>query len=176
MNRWLIMFCCWLALGRASAQLATDTASARGVSGQFVAVAVGDSGWHPRRRRRNAIRADFFSIPPQGAERLGHPLEPAVLVISCERVKESLLMTLGQRDQWRGKINLVINPSLPADQGTILTGLHGPAGWSYQLALPSPIKPRLLLRAIVQAILMEIANRNAGDQSAKVPFLAPSRA
>ena len=171
MNRWLIMFCCWLALGRASAQLAMDTAPARGVSGQFVAVTMGTSGLPSppptaQRYPGGFLLNSSLKEPSDSAV----PLEPAVLVISCERVKESLLRTLGRRDQWRGRINLVINPSLPAEQGTILTGLHGRGGWSYQLALPSPIKPRLLLRAIVQAILMEIANRNAGDQSAEVPF------
>ena len=171
MNRWLIVFCCWLALGRASAQSATDLAAARSVSGQFVAVTMGTPGLPSSLPAAQRYPGGFLlNSSLKEPSNSAIPLEPALLVISCERVKESLLMTLGQRDQWRGKINLVINPSLPAEQGTILTGLHGPVGWSYQLALPSPIKPRLLLRAIVQAILIEIANRNAGDQSAEVPF------
>ena len=50
--------------------------------------------------------------------------------------------------------------------------MRGPAGWNYGLALPSPIKPRLLLRALVKAQLVEMANRSAGEQSRRNPRLA----
>jgi len=79
-------------------------------------------------------------------------------------------MTLGRSDQWRGKINLFINPSLPREQGPSLTGRPGRDGWSYQLVLPSHMQPRQLLPVIVQALLVEMANRDAGAQSAEVPL------
>jgi hypothetical protein len=64
---------------------------------------------------------------------------------------------------------LLIAPNAPVDQGPMLEGIYGPKGWNYRLTLPSPIETNLLLRAVVQAILTETANRSAGEHSAEVP-------
>jgi hypothetical protein len=97
--------------------------------------------------------------------------DPSLLVISCEKIRASLMLLLGRRDRWRGQITLFINPSLPESQGPFLQGVYDEEeGWSYRLSLPSPIEPKLLLRAIVKALLTEVANRRAGGQSAEVPF------
>jgi hypothetical protein len=165
------VFCCWLALGRAVAQPLADLDTANSLSGQFVAVA-------PRRAASLSGGPTVRPVPGgflldsnfKPSEDSAVPLDPALLVISCEDIKQALLTTLGRSDQWRGKINLFINPSLPPEQGPFLTARTGPGGWSYDLALPSPIKPRPLLRAIVQALLVEMANRDAGAQPGEVPL------
>ncbi len=98
------------------------------------------------------------------------PLEPALLVVSCERMKGLFLQELGLKDEWRGKIDLIINSSLSKDQGPSLTAVHHLNGWSYQLELPKTIQPRILVRSVMQALLTELANRQAGKQSADIPF------
>ena len=170
MRTWVMAFCCWLAVDRADAQPAADILTARSASGQFLAVA-------PRRPGLPIAISQPLDVPghspnsglrPNSDAKL--PLDPSLLVISCERIKQSLLLTLGRRDQWRGNITLVINPDLPEDQSPVLEGLYNPKGWNYRLTLPSPIEPRLLFRAIVNALLTETANRHAGAQSAEVPL------
>jgi hypothetical protein len=171
MRIWVLAFCGWLALGRADGQPAAEIVTARSASGQFMAVA-------PRRTGRPVAFGEQSSFPGLfilnptpaangGAELL---LDPSVLVISCEKIKQSLLTTLGRSDRWQGVINLRINPALPADQIPVLEGVYTSRGWNYLLTLPSSTEPKLLLRAVVNALLMEIANRRAGAQSAEIPF------
>jgi hypothetical protein len=155
--------------------MAVGAVPVQSVSGQFTALVVGRTGLPSRAPTVLSLPGLFVVNPASPATSSSETaLDPAVLVISCERIKESLLQTLGMTDQWRnkmgqGRINLIINPAVPEEEGTLLTGLPGANGWNYELALPSPIKPRLLLRAIVKALLVEMANRSAGEQSAEIP-------
>ena len=96
--------------------------------------------------------------------------EPALLVVSCERVKELFLLELGLRDEWQGKVALLINSSLPEDREPLLTAIHRPEGWSYELELPKTIQPEKLTQAVIQTLLTELVNRRAGVQSAEIPF------
>ncbi len=171
MKTWVMALCCWLALGRAEAQQMAEIATARSASGQFVALAPRRPGLPVAIPQPSGLPG-LFILNPTPASNSGSelPLDPSLLVITCEKIKQSLLMTLGQGDRWRGAITLRINPALPADQRPVLEGVYSPRGWNYQLTLPSPIAPKLLLRAIVNALLMETANRHAGSQSAEVPL------
>ncbi len=171
MRIWLLAFCGWLVLARADGQPAAEIVTAQSASGQFTAMA-------PRRAGRPVAFAQPSSVPglfilnPTPADNAGSELslEPSVLVISCDKIKQSLLTTLGQSDRWQGAINLRINPALPADQIPVLEGDFTARGWNYQLTLPSLIEPKLLYRAMVNALLMEMANRHAGARSAELPF------
>ena len=171
MKFWAIAICCCLAAGRAGAQPEEDFVTAWSASGQFVALAPRRPGLPIAISQPSGVPGQFIlrsTLPPNNDSKL--PLDPSLLVFSCERIKESLLLTLGRRDQWRGRITLLINPSLPEDQSPVLEGVYNPKGWNYRLTLPSPIEPKLLFRAIVNALLMETANRQAGTQSAEVPL------
>jgi hypothetical protein len=164
-------FCCWLALCRAEAQPAGDFVSARSASDQFLAVTPRQAGLPAANPPPSLVPGELlFNSTTLANPRAKISLDPNLLVISCERIKEALVMTLGRRDPWRGRITLFINPALPEEQSPILQGIYNPRGWNYQLTLPSPIEPRLLFRAIVKALLMETANRRAGAQSADVPL------
>jgi len=96
-------------------------------------------------------------------------LEPAVLAISCERVKARLLQELGLTDSWQARIEILIDDRLPAAELPRLTALHHPGQWAYQLLLPKNIAPSALFRAIVSALLVEMANRNSTAHSAELP-------
>lgn len=170
MRNAVALFCCWLALGKAMGQSLPDMATARSESGQFVAQELHKPTTFSAGPKVRQVPGGFVLNPnftPSSGSDV--TLDPALLVISCEKIKQSLLSVLGQTDQWRGKINLVINPAIPQAQGPFLRGWQGTAGWNYQLALPSPIQPKVLLRAVVRALLVEMANREAGSQSVEVP-------
>jgi len=97
-------------------------------------------------------------------------LDASTLVVSCERLKRLLLMELEMSDQWRGRVDLTINPELTDEQGPLLTGIFRPNGWNYELELPKSLDQEILMRAMVQTLLLEIENRKAGPQSAEVPL------
>ena len=173
----MLPLCVWFAATVVSAQPASQIITASSYSGQFTA----------REMRSRPLQAPspvaarvpiagslafLVTAPPASATAQPDkiPLEPALLVVSCERMKELFLLGLGMRDEWRGKIELVINASLPEDRGPLLTAVHRPDGWSYELELPKTIQPPILVRAVIQTLLAELVNRRAGSQSADIPF------
>jgi hypothetical protein len=97
-------------------------------------------------------------------------LDPSLLVVSCERLKGLVLEELGLADQWQGRIDLTINPSLAEDKGPQLTAIRGAGTWTYELELPGSVQQEILLRSLIQTLLLEIANRQAGVQSAEIPL------
>jgi hypothetical protein len=97
-------------------------------------------------------------------------LEPSLLVVTCERLKSLFLLELGLNDQWQGSVNLMINPALDQEKRPRLTAIYRPDGWSYNLELPKTITTRLLVRALIDTLFLEMANRNAGSQCAEIPF------
>jgi hypothetical protein len=168
----------WLATclvaGQALAQTLADLVTAQSASGQFTARKL-DHNPFP------AKPADFVRAAMNGAWALvvqpaparattEVKLVPALLTVSCDRIKNAFLIDLGMADQWRGKIDLFINASRSEDQGTLLTAVRSQEGWRYELELPPQIKPRMLMRAVVEALLLETANREAGNQTAEIPL------
>lgn len=150
---------------------------ARSYSGQFTAREMRDrSHWtSPPSAMRIPVAGSWaflINAPPkvdlEATEEV--PLEPPLVVVTCERLKEMFLMEAGMVDNWRGRIDLIINRTLPQEKGPRLTAVHGPEGWSYELELPSTIRPAILVRSVIQTLLLEVANRQAGIQSAEIPF------
>lgn len=108
--------------------------------------------------------------PSPSAEADKITLEPALLVVSCERLKDALLFELAMRDEWQGSVSLLIDSGRTADQEPSLTAIRHPSGWGYELALPKTIKTEILVRAVIETLLVEIANRGAGNKSAEIPL------
>src|SRR5437660_3443156 len=106
----------------------------------------------------------------QGAEAGLIELSPDILAISGERIKQALLRELTLGDLWRGRISLEISPVLSTNQAPIIVAKPFTDGWQYQMELPRWIETPKLLRGLVQVLLLEIANRNAGLRSAEVPL------
>ena len=173
----MLPLCVWFAATVVFAQPASQIITARSYSGQFTAREMRS---RPLQAPSPAVArvpiagslAFLVTAPPASATAQSDkiPLEPALLVVSCERLKELFLLELGMKDEWQGKIELIINSSLPEDGGPSLTAVHRPDGWSYELELPKTIQPRILVRAVIQVLLAELVNRRAGSQSAEIPF------
>lgn len=131
-----------------------ESAAARSLSGQFIVF-----------HRALAGRTPDFS----GDSRLVQ-LEPALLTVMCERVKQALGEDLGVSGQWRGKILLTLHTAQSAEDGIGFLAEHFKDGWVYRLDLPNPVQRTRLVRAVVQAVLLEQANRAAGARSAEIPL------
>jgi hypothetical protein len=114
------------------------------------------------------------TAPPPGATAPGAPylveLEPPTLMLTCERVRQALNRELQLPEAWRGQIYVVINPRIPINQPPVIAAQGFTSGWHYRMESPPWIEPAKLVRALVQVLLLETANRGAQSRSAEIPL------
>lgn len=131
-----------------------ELAAARSVSGQFIIF--NHQGTRP--------------APDLSGDQRLVKLEPALLSVMCERVKQALTEEIGPSGPWRGKIYLTLRAAHSAEDEIGFLAEHFRDGWVYRLDLPNPVDRTRLVRAVVQAVLLEQANRTAGARSAELPL------
>jgi hypothetical protein len=108
----------------------------------------------------------FNFAPPNPNEKV--KLEPSILAVSAERIKQSLLAALEAPDDWRGKINLVLVPEERAD--ILIAAVLYADGWNYRVEVPGRVAGPKLIRALVRVTLMEMANRQPGQPATAIPL------
>jgi hypothetical protein len=135
-----------------------DTDLTRSVSGQFIVA--GD--------RQASSLATTPAVPANGDF---VQLEPALLAVSAERIKQTLWRTLGVDSTvpWRGKIFLALHPARSLDEDVTVLSEHFADGWQYRVALPDILPRTRFLRALTGVTLLEFANRGAGARPAEIP-------
>jgi hypothetical protein len=97
-------------------------------------------------------------------------LDPTLVTVSCERIKQLLWRELGTAGGWNGKIFLSVYPANAAGDPISLTSERFRDGWQYRIELPSLIDRPRYVRAIVNALLLEMANRSTTGRSAEIPL------
>jgi len=97
-------------------------------------------------------------------------LAPDPLAVSCERIKAGVLRELDLADRWRSKVQVWIRSRLRSGTPPGFVATRYADGWQYTLDLPEQIEPPALVRAVVLALLTELANRQAGPRAAEVPL------
>lgn len=141
----------------ASAQIPPpDKNSARSISGQFI---VNGSSQISRLASLPRITADTNLVR----------LEPALLAVSAERIKELLWRKLEIKSRWRGQIYLALHPAQSLDEGVTILSQPFTGGWNYRVELPDVLTKTRYARTLVGVLLLEFANRGATDQSAEIP-------
>lgn len=98
------------------------------------------------------------------------PLQPTFLSMTCERVKEALLLRLGARDRWQGQVTVLLRPLRHLDDPPRLLPTRFKDGWVYRLELPDAMDPEQLIRTLVGVLVVEWANRQSSDAPADVPL------
>ena len=96
-------------------------------------------------------------------------LSPAVLVVSCERIKETVAKELGWVEPWRGSIFVNVHPLRFDNERPELQAFRTTDGWRYRLEVPDQISRTRLIESIVEALLVEFADRAATEQSVELP-------
>ncbi len=96
-------------------------------------------------------------------------VDPTLLVVSCERVKQAVWRQLGLTSPWRGKVFVSLFPATGPDHSLTLTAEHFRDEWRYRLLVPDLVDRTRLLQGLVQVVLLEAANRTATDRSAELP-------
>jgi hypothetical protein len=130
-----------------------DVAATCSVSGQFLAHAP-----------RPGMPSRFAPISAQKPE-----LQPALLVIACERVKQALNRKLGAVDAWEGQIHLHPRPARSRDEAGCIVVDRPLTRLVYRADVPDCLDQERLTLLIVQAVLLEMANRGAVTHSAEIP-------
>ncbi len=157
MNRIVVMVVASVVLENAHAQFASGRQTpAQSASGQFIV--------------RNG---QSFNLSPALTGLVANTnyilLEPTLLAVSCERIKQKLWLELGVNTPWRGRIYLNLHSTRSPDERVILVSEKFTDGWNYRMELPNLINRDRYLRAMVQALLLELSNRSARDRTAEVP-------
>jgi hypothetical protein len=132
------------------------TGSAHSVSGQFIVVSAFPS-------------SALFTAPRIVTDTNFVRLEPALLAVSAERVKETLWRELGVKGPWRGKVFLVLIPAQSPNDDVTIVSKRLADGWDYNVLLPDVLSHTHFARAMVSVVLLEFANRNASPRSAEIP-------
>jgi hypothetical protein len=99
-------------------------------------------------------------------------LEPALLAVSAERVKQALWRQLGLDPlvPWRGRIFLALHPASSLDENVAIISTRFVGVWNYRVELPDVVSRTRLARALTGVVLLELANRdNPGERSAEIP-------
>ncbi len=132
--------------------------SADSISGQFLVTS-------------STRLSDLALLPQVVTNRDFARLEPALLAVSAERIKQSLMDKLGVGSQapWSGMICLSVHPAQSVDESVAIVSSRFEGRWIYHLLLPDVLPREKLVRALTGALLLEYANRSAGDHSAEVP-------
>jgi hypothetical protein len=98
-------------------------------------------------------------------------LEPALLAVTAERIKDSLWhrLEISADTPWRGQIFLALHPARSTDEDITIFSRHFADGWNYQVQLPDVLSRTRLAQVMTAVLLLEFANRNAPSRSAEIP-------
>lgn len=110
------------------------------------------------------VQGEASKLPPPVAVGTNAPvylsLDPQLLAITAERVKEAFLGELRQPDRFADKIYLHLAAQLrPETPVGIMSKLYSD-GWQYHVQLPAVIEQGRLVKGLLQATLSEFANRH----------------
>ncbi|TAK96365.1 MAG: hypothetical protein EPO07_14620 [Verrucomicrobia bacterium] len=96
-------------------------------------------------------------------------LESTLLAVIADRVRQAVSAETGLTGQWRDKIYLSLKPAESAGETVTIFSERYRDGWVYRLTLPNVIERRQLVRALVNAILLEHCNQNVRERSIEIP-------
>ena len=151
----VVVLCATLRTAPAVSAAAVGASSLRSHSGQFVVSTMDPAPASSRLAPTNAAVVE---------------LQVPTLVITCERVKQALLRELAYADLWQGRLYVVINAQMTNDQPAAIGARQFTDGWQYRVELPVRSSRLKVVRGLVHALLLEMANRNAVNRSAEVPL------
>ena len=147
-----LLFLAGESLTTAQTSLANASGIMRSASGQFIII-----------DRRGAIASQRRM--PTDAESKLLELEPPLLVVSCERIRQAICTDLDAPRDWTARVNITLRA------GGDITIAKERVGrtWSYRVEVPQLVDRTRFIRAIVRVVLQEMADRNPGDHDAEVP-------
>lgn len=144
-----------MVVAAANAQSLSAATSARSVSGQFYVSAPDSNSFRP-----NVTIGTNASVIR---------LEPTLVAVSCERIKQAVWRELEFRGPWQHKVVIALRPARSADDRVTIVTERSADGWAYRVEMPEVLPSERYLRALVQVVLLELANRRAGNKPVEIP-------
>jgi hypothetical protein len=92
-----------------------------------------------------------------------------LLPSSCERIKQLLCSELGTSAAWRGRVYIALHPARGPYETVNVISQEFLDGWQYRVELPDFVERARYVRAMVDVLLLELANRTAVEHSAEIP-------
>ena len=138
---------------------ALDRVTTRSQSGQFIVSGL-------------PVGRPLFQAPAHGATPSAVSylrLDPTLIAVSCERIKQALLEELAQRDPWRGAVHISVRPVRAAGEEVTITSVRHLDGWSYRIELPELLDRERFVRSVVQVLLLDLANPAARAPQVELP-------
>jgi hypothetical protein len=104
-------------------------------------------------------------------------LQPPLLAVSCERIRQKIWAALDSTAPWRGRVFIQLHPVRSINERITIVSERSEGGWDYRVLLADTVRKDRFIDAIVRVLLLEIANRNAGLHPAELPpWLGPGLA
>ena len=147
-----MLFLAGESLTTAQTSLANASGIMRSASGQFIII-----------DRRGAMTSQRRTAPSPDSKLL--ELEPALLVVSCERIKQAICTDLDAPRDWTARVNITLRVGGDIAIAKERVGRT----WSYRLEVPRLVDRTKFIRSIVRVVLQEMADRNPGDHDAEIP-------
>lgn len=97
-------------------------------------------------------------------------LEPGLLAVSCERIRQAVWRELDFNGGPAGKIYVILHPARSTDDSILITSQPFTELWNYRVDLPDLADRTHYVIALTHVILLDIANRNATTHSAEIPL------
>lgn len=174
---WILLVCCGVSqaqvglLNRRPSSIPT-----RSRSGQFLVVGESSIREEPLRNpilvpggpgpQRTVSLTPLRAMDSQGIVNL----TPALLSVSCERIKVELLRILKIEDRVNGSIVVRILPEVSKPPPAMIFATQYADGWRYTLEFRERVHWTLLVRTTVEALLLEMANRGNPRQLNPIPL------
>jgi hypothetical protein len=103
-------------------------------------------------------------------------LEPAVLAVSCERIREALFSELGLPANWTtasqanraGRIYLWIHPN--SERVIKFIPVPSPSGFNYRIELPNSATSDDLIETVVYGLLLSLAGEKSPSKFVEIPL------
>lgn len=96
-------------------------------------------------------------------------VDPMVMAATMENIKQSLLTALEQTDQWQGRVMVSVRPTRRDNEEIVIASVREGSGWQYRMQLPEQVDKSRLVKALVEVLLLEIAQRDAGHRRVEMP-------
>src|SRR5436190_6272409 len=136
---------------------------------------------NPRNKSTQSLSGQFtsYDLRPRGPSDLALSrstnneficLDPTLVAVSCERIKRYLADQLGAGTAWRGKVYLAVHGAEYRDEAIVVVSERFQDFWQYRIDLPDVVERARYVRAIVQVLLLEMANRSGPPRSAELPL------
>lgn len=168
---WALRLILWLLL---SVPPETEGASDRPADFPEHATTISQSGQFVVSGPRSASRRPTLTL--RGAGDNQRDMTPQTLAVSCDRLKVAVLQVLGLPDLWRlgggrtGKIFVSIDPTIRTNTPLAVEATPFEKGWQFRVGVPPSVTEDRLVRALTQALTMEIASRRGNERSGNPPL------